>query len=391
VADGEPIRTGARLAGRVAGGGGAEPGHLQVAAQNWKERRTGRKWSGSSRERGDELGAKSAVGKGAGGDGWLTGRATDGGRVRLFRRDDAFGDSGEDRGAARNSENANTIGDGDIEAGAELSNVEHIREEELELSALGALPEEEAAAANAHATGCAECAKKLAEARGRAAALAFGLTQEKPSAAAKEKLFARIAAEREGKSGEAAKRPDEIAALRREVTGDRRKRNWWNWVLVPVAAALALVSLGLWRENERLAREVREARLVAARLQQERVRVERLVHVLAAPETITVKLAGTADTAQSSGIVKYNERTGTVIYTAELPGLPPDKVYQMWLVPVNGAPISAGVFSQAEPGKAQVWSAEVPPNTEPKSFAVTIEPAGGVPQPTGPKVLLGAS
>jgi len=33
----------------------------------------------------------------------------------------------------------------------------------------------------------------------------------------------------------------------------------------------------------------------------------------------------------------------------------------------------------------------VPLNSEAKAFAVTIEPAGGVPQPTGPKVLLGTS
>ena len=56
-----------------------------------------------------------------------------------------------------------------------------------------------------------------------------------------------------------------------------------------------------------------------------------------------------------------------------------------------GALPSAGVFSQTKSGKVQVWSAEVPAKTEPKAFAVTIEPAGGVPQPTGPKVLLGAS
>jgi anti-sigma-K factor RskA len=259
-----------------------------------------------------------------------------------------------------------------------LSNAEHIREQELEFLALGALPEDEAAVVRTHAAGCAECAKKLAEARGRAAALAFGVTPEKPTAGAKEKLFARIAEERGGRIEESART-------------NARKKSWWNWVLVPVVAALALISLGLWRENRRLVGEVREARLEAVRLRQERVRVERLVNVLAAPETITVKLAGTEAAAQASGVVKYNPRSGTVIYTAELPSLPADKVYQMWLVPTNGAPISAGTFSQPEPGKAQVWSAQVPPNSEPKAFAVTIEPAGGVPQPTGPKVLLGAS
>jgi anti-sigma-K factor RskA len=63
----------------------------------------------------------------------------------------------------------------------------------------------------------------------------------------------------------------------------------------------------------------------------------------------------------------------------------------MWLVPKVGVPISAGVFAPGAHGTRQLWTAEVPLNTELKAFAVTIEPAGGVAQPTGPKVLVGAS
>jgi anti-sigma-K factor RskA len=55
------------------------------------------------------------------------------------------------------------------------------------------------------------------------------------------------------------------------------------------------------------------------------------------------------------------------------------------------APISAGVFVQGSPGEDAVRTAQVAPNTQPKAFAVTLEPAGGMPQPTGPKVLVGAS
>jgi anti-sigma-K factor RskA len=62
----------------------------------------------------------------------------------------------------------------------------------------------------------------------------------------------------------------------------------------------------------------------------------------------------------------------------------------MWLVPTSGAPISAGIF-QSEDSVRGLLSAQVPANTMPKAFAVTVEPAGGVPQPTGPKLLLGAS
>lgn len=262
-----------------------------------------------------------------------------------------------------------------------MSNGTHIPQEELELYALGALPDAEAAAVQQHATGCSSCAKMLAEARGNAALLAFNVTQETPAAAVKAKLFARIAAEREP-----AASASEVA--REEKT---HKANWWNWVLVPATAVMALLCAGLYRENNRLFAELRNAQRLNASFEQERVHVQKLVNALAAPETITVKLAGTADGADASGVVKYNSRIGLMVYMAKLPPLPAEKVYEMWLVPTNGAPINAGVFVPPTDGKAQVWSAEVPGNTEPKAFAVTIEPVGGVDQPTGPKVLLGAS
>ena len=59
-----------------------------------------------------------------------------------------------------------------------MSNGEHIRLEELELFALGALPEDEAAALQAHVSGCAECATSMAQARGVAALLALTGTFE---------------------------------------------------------------------------------------------------------------------------------------------------------------------------------------------------------------------
>jgi anti-sigma-K factor RskA len=266
-----------------------------------------------------------------------------------------------------------------------LSNETHIPQEELELFGLGALSDAEAAAVQQHAAGCSACTKMLAEARGNAALLALSVEQETPPPAVKAKLFARIA-EGPGVAGATTGNAADAAGR----TNARRKSNWWNWVLIPATAALALLCVSLWRENNQLFAQLREAQRVASDFEQERVHVQKLVNALAAPETITVKLAGTGDAADGSGVVKYNSRTGLVVYMAKLPPLPSDKVYQMWLVPTNGAPISAGVFVPAA-GKPTVWSAEVPGDTEPKAFAVTIEPAGGVAQPTGPKVLLGAS
>ena len=261
-----------------------------------------------------------------------------------------------------------------------MSDLNHIREEDLELYALGALPEAEAAAVKAHAAGCRECEQKLAKARGLVAALAFAAPQEIPPSTAKEGLFMRIAAEHSAKRQRGAAREVKTTSTR-----------WWNWILLPATAALAVFCFALWQQNRQLSKKLGESRREVANLENQRLRVKGLVNVLASPETITVKLAGTENESLASGVVRYNLRLGVVAYKAELPPPPKDKIYQMWLVPQDGAAISAGVFAQGSPGEDVVWTAQVPPNTHPKAFAVTLEPAGGMPQPTGPKVLVGAS
>lgn len=137
--------------------------------------------------------------------------------------------------------------------------------------------------------------------------------------------------------------------------------------------------------------ELRDAQRIAPDFERERVHVQKVANALTAPETITVNLVGTPDAVGATGTVKCNSQTGLMAYTAQLPPLPSEKVYQLWLVPTSGAPISAGIFIPPAAGQSHVWTAEVPGNTKPKVFAVTIEPAGGVAQPRGPKVLLGAS
>ncbi len=117
-----------------------------------------------------------------------------------------------------------------------------------------------------------------------------------------------------------------------------------------------------------------------------------LVNVLSAKDTETIRLASTKDGIPGSGaVVRYNKRLGTVIYSAELPKLPAEKIYQMWLVPTSGAPINAGTFLADGSKRSEPWQAEVPANSQPKAFAVTVEPTGGVPKPTGKIILLGAA
>ena len=69
--------------------------------------------------------------------------------------------------------------------------------------------------------------------------------------------------------------------------------------------------------------------------------------------------------------------------------LPSARVYQLWAI-AGGQPISAGTFVPDAQGRYELV-ADVPSLLErPAALAVTVEPQGGVPSPTGPKYLLGA-
>ena len=67
--------------------------------------------------------------------------------------------------------------------------------------------------------------------------------------------------------------------------------------------------------------------------------------------------------------------------------LPTDRQYELWVFQ-KGKPINAGVFDVDEAGRA-LFESTAFPEPEADNFAVTIEPRGGVPAPTGPVVLAG--
>lgn len=274
-----------------------------------------------------------------------------------------------------------------------MSEEQHVQREELELYAVGALPEEEGAALKEHVARCDGCARKLAEAHGVAALVGFAAKQERPAGTIKAELMARVRASREKEVAYEWPLQKESSDLRqtREDREAEGRMAWWNWVVVVAALALALVSLGLswqnWKLTAQLAKEQKAARALAENQEE----MEKVVRVLAAPDTVTVKLAGMGDVVGAKGEVKYNGRMGTLVYSAELPELPVGKSYQMWVVPVKGAPMKGGVLGAGGSAWGDLQTAAVPAEIEAKEFMVTIESGGAVSQPTGPKVLAGTN
>jgi hypothetical protein len=61
----------------------------------------------------------------------------------------------------------------------------------------------------------------------------------------------------------------------------------------------------------------------------------------------------------------------------------------LWLIPAQGAPISAGVFKPDAHGSATVVNPPLPAGMEAKAFAITVENEAGATRPTLPIVMMG--
>ncbi|MGH9328831.1 MAG: anti-sigma factor domain-containing protein, partial [Vicinamibacterales bacterium] len=169
--------------------------------------------------------------------------------------------------------------------------------------------------------------------------------------------------------------------------------------LAAAASAMLAVGLGIyvWQLRDRLTEVERRldeatARAAAgdtqvAELRRAAVDVRTTALVIGAPDLVRVDLAGQGG-SRAKARAFWSRAHGLVFTAVDLPPLPPGKVYQLWVVGPQ-APVSAAIFEPDAAGRATAIVEAGRSLPEPAAFAVTLEPAGGVPQPTGDKVLVG--
>jgi len=106
------------------------------------------------------------------------------------------------------------------------------------------------------------------------------------------------------------------------------------------------------------------------------------------PSSKVVSLAG-SDIAKTAGaFLLFDPVTKKAwLYAFNLPALPSGKVYQLWAI--DDRPVSAGVFGVDTGQKGRMMIKSLPEFSRMKKFAVTVEPDGGRPQPTGAIYLIG--
>lgn len=216
------------------------------------------------------------------------------------------------------------------------------------LDALGVAGAGDAVVLAMHVAACLPCRRARDEYRRATTILALGLDPVPPPREVRQRLVESVT---------------RAAASRRS-----------SWRLA-AAAALILALFG-WREyamNQERARFRRENAKLAAEIE-----------ALGAADTRTIALAGQEIAPRASAKVFLEpSRRRAIVFFHDLPANPGDKSYQLWIIRAGrAAPASAGVFDVTREGKASIAIENLPTSTEIRALAVTLEPRGGVAQPT---------
>jgi anti-sigma-K factor RskA len=252
--------------------------------------------------------------------------------------------------------------------------------DDLSLYALGALDGPERQTLEAHLEECASCRRELELLRGDLSLMALTTTGPKPPARARQRLMTAIAAE--------PRLPAQPVAT---------PRSWWTafgWPALQWAAAVALIAvcIGLLRQNSTLQRDLASVRAQFNDQSSQLEQVNQTVATLLDPEATKIELVAVGNKPQPRGKAIYQRRNRNLIFFASnLPPLPAEKIYELWLFPANGgAPIAAGLFKPDTRGSATVVNPPLPAGVEAKNFVVTLEPESGSHEaPRGTPVIVG--
>ncbi len=113
-----------------------------------------------------------------------------------------------------------------------------------------------------------------------------------------------------------------------------------------------------------------------------------LLTILRSAQVTVVSLGGLERAKSATAFLLYDRSSQKAFfYGFNMPPLPPGKTYQLWAI--VDRPVSAGTF-QADLGQtSRLLIQSIPPLQSIKRFAVSVEPQGGLPQPTGDIYLVG--
>jgi hypothetical protein len=256
-----------------------------------------------------------------------------------------------------------------------MAHNEH-HEELAALQALGLpLGEEWSTLARHLEEGCPTCEQLLVELREASTALAVEAPERRPNADLRRRILSSLGPGR--------------------VAPSARRNPSLPWLLA--AAAVLLFVMALW-DDARLRRQREELRSQSVELssrlataEKDLARKDLRARVVESDDVRLLYLGGKDPQPGARAKLFWSEKAKRgVIVAGNLAPLPPDKQYELWVFS-EGKPVPAGVFDADPAGRAVFESPDLSSVASAQNFAVTVEPRGGVPQPTGPIVLIGTT
>ena len=242
---------------------------------------------------------------------------------------------------------------------------------------LRALEPEALRAVTEHLSTCERCSAQLAAYEAVLDQLGQAVLQHEPPAELQSRL---LAAAREGPV---------LTPTPPEFT--RRRQPTWRprWAFLLTAANVVLcLGVGWWTWQVQ-----HEAALVHQRWQdvQRQLALQRQAFTLiTAPEARPVVLRSDKADSRARGLLLLKpDDPHAVLIVQDLPPLPQDRAYQVWLGWGDRQRDNGGVFRVDEQGFGLLSITAPRPFTTYQRVGITEEPAGGSPGPTSPRVIGG--
>lgn len=209
-----------------------------------------------------------------------------------------------------------------------------------------------------HLQQCPDCRQEVAELRATTARLA-GASYEMPSPALRQRVLDEASRTRQA--------PPDVDRRSGHADQPAPGLAWWRQPASMAAAFFLVAALGLGAL----------AGVQWQRADDAQQRADRIAAIVTDPDRVENNAPAT--TSGSGTVVAADDLA--VFRTADLPELPADQAYQLWLIDDQGA-TSVGVLGRG--GELESVMDDVSGAT---ALGLTVEPAGGSDQPTGELVL----
>jgi anti-sigma-K factor RskA len=270
----------------------------------------------------------------------------------------------------------------------------------LDEYALGQLSQDERRDVESHVRECDTCAADLRELTVVMEGIAQTLDPVTPPPALKQRVIASLALQpqeppRSARESNVVSLPPRGAVIRRGVHP--------AWL---AAAAVLILGLGaaLYSANatrsllvddvQQAQAEAGEAQSAVASLQRQldqyAKQADLAVSILTAGDMRPIAMAGRENAIGSTARAYWSPTRGLLIVADNLPVPPPGRIYQVWVIG-GTTPVSAGLLGEQGSGRGMLIAPPptgVAPGTV--TVAVTDEPPGGLPAPSGSIRLAGS-